>query len=96
MRETQVQQLYEATARSFEAGNLKIMELGKNIAGVIAAQQNEYMGQIKNVYGAMEIVREKFADLYQEVTVNRRGVMTCDASSASLVQRLLGFQQAGD
>ena len=72
------------------------MELGKNIAGVIAAQQNEYMGQIKNVYGAMEIVREKFADLYQEVTVNRRGVMTCDAGSASLVQRLLGFQQAGD
>ena len=44
------------------------MELGKNIAGVIASQQNEYMAQIRNVYGAMEMVREKFSVLYGEVT----------------------------
>ena len=72
------------------------MELGKNIAGVIATQQNEYMGQIRNVFGAMEMVRDKFTALYQEVTLNRQGLMQCAEGTSTVSQRLGGFQQAGD
>ena len=79
-----MQWLYEATAKNFQAGNLRIMELGKNIAGVIATQQNEYMAQIRNVYGAMEMVREKFAVLYGEVTQNRQGVLQCSSNDQAV------------
>ncbi len=62
-----MQWLYEATARNFEAGNKKIMELGMNIAKVISQQHHQHLGQLENVRGAFGAFGEKFSALYKEV-----------------------------